>query len=126
MLRIISACSLALVLCAGIAAAENEEKKDDGVMERTGAAIDESLEATRDFFTDSRVTARVKKRLLKDEHVSGLKVNISTTGGVVMVAGEVDSEEIAQRVMDIVRATKGVSSAENHMVVVSKRPSAVE
>ncbi len=99
-------------------AATDEEK---GPMERTGEYIDDSVEAgvetTKEFFSDSAITTRVKQRLLRDEHVSVFDIGITTKHGNVIVEGEVASEKLAERAMEIVLSTKGVRSAENHITI---------
>ena len=99
-------------------------KEEKGPMEKTGAYIDKSVgkgvEVTKDFFSDSAITARVKERLVRDEHVSGFDIMITTRKGLVIVEGDVDSETVAERTMDIVRATKGVRKAENHINIAAK------
>ncbi|VAX25067.1 hypothetical protein MNBD_NITROSPINAE04-2419 [hydrothermal vent metagenome] len=97
-----------------------------GVMEKAGETIDRGIENTKDFFSDSAITTRVKTRLLKDDYVSGFDIKISTKDGVCSVKGEVESEKLARRVMGITRSTKGVKSAKNHLVVVKRSRSAVK
>jgi len=103
--------------------ASGEEK---GVMEKAGEVVDRGIENTKDFFSDSAITTRVKTRLLRDDYVSGFDVKIATREGVCSVNGEVESEKLARRVMGIVRATKGVKSARNRLVVVKRSRSTVK
>ncbi|VAX24816.1 hypothetical protein MNBD_NITROSPINAE03-2074 [hydrothermal vent metagenome] len=103
--------------------ASGEEK---GVMEKAGKAVDRGIENTKEFFSDSSITTRVKTRLLRDDYVSGFDIKIATTEGSCSVKGEVESEKLARRVMGIVRATKGVKNARNHLVVVKRSLSTVK
>jgi len=121
-----------LLLAAGLVAAlavtgaaAGEEAKEKGTVEKAGAYIDQGLESARDLFSDSAITTRIKKRLVDDPVVPGLNVKITTRNQIVIVEGEVDSEDIARRTMDIVRATEGVKDAENHLRIVIKKPSRV-
>jgi len=92
-------------------------------MERVGAAIDEGLEATKEFFSDSAITARVKKRFVRDEQVSAFDIRVATYDGLVILEGEAPSEDVAQRAVDIAKATKGVKNVENRIWIVRKAPS---
>lgn len=113
---------LALVLAALAmpCAAWAEEK---GAAEKAGAAIDRGLENTKEYLSDSAVTARVKKRLLQDPKVSGFDVKVSTQDGVVTLTGDLESEESVARVLAITRATEGVKQAVNRMMIVIRAPS---
>ncbi len=102
------------------------EEKEKGAMERAGSAIDSGVQKTKDFFSDSAITTRVKTRLFRDDYVSGLHTKIKTKNGICIVSGEAESEKLARRVMDIVRATRGVKGAENHMIIVTKTSSQVK
>ncbi len=95
-------------------------------MEKAGEFLDKGLEKGADFFSDSAVTARIKKRLFTDDKVSGFDIKITTRDGNVIVEGEIDSEELAKRALEIVRNTQGVKSAENHMTLISKSSSSAQ
>lgn len=114
---------LAVFTLTGPAPAFGGEK---GVMGKAGDVIGRGVEKTKDFFSDSTITTRVKARLLRDDYVSGFDIKISTKDGVCSVKGEVENEKLASRVMGIVRATKGVKSATNELVVVKRSRSAVK
>ncbi len=98
----------------------NEEK---GAMERAGAALDRGVDRTREFWGDVAITTRIKQRLMEDEIISVNDVSVKTNDGVVTLRGEIKNESIAQRIMDVVRATKGVLNVENKMVLVVKKRS---
>jgi len=99
---------------------------EKGVMEKAGEVVDRGIEQTRDFFSDSAITTRIKTRLLRDDYVSGFDIKIGTKEGFCSVKGEVESEKLAMRVMGIVRSTKGVKGAKNHLVVVKRSRSTVK
>ena len=98
-------------------------EKEESAMERAGAAIDAGMERTREFFSDAAITTRLKKRLLRDEYVSGFDIKVTTSGGHVTLSGDVDSEKMARRALKIARATKGVRSVANEMYIVTRVPS---
>lgn len=96
---------------------------DEGPMERVGKAIDEGVESARDFLNDAAITTRVKKKLIRDEYVSGFDIDVTTIDGRVTLEGSAPSEEVAQRAVDIARATKGVKSVDNRLWIVTRTPS---
>jgi len=116
----------ALIAALSVSPAFAEHEKDKGALEKAGEYVDESVKAATDLVTDSAITARIKNRLFKDDYVSGLHIRITTREGIVIVEGKVDSEALAKRAMDIVRATRGVKGAENHMRVVTVTHSQVK
>lgn len=97
--------------------------EDKGAMERAGAALDRGVDRTREFFSDVAITTRIKQRLIEDEIISVNDVSVKTIDGVVTLRGEIKNEAVAQRIMDVVRATKGVLNVENKMVLVVKKRS---
>ncbi len=115
--------TFAIVLGLIFAGPAMADSNDEGAFNRAGKSIDSGIKKTKEFFTDSAITGRVKKRLSRDDYVSVFNFNITTSKGVVTVKGETDSEKIAQRVIDITRATKGVKEVENQIMIISKAPS---
>ena len=69
--------------------------------------------------TDSAITAKVKAALVKARHVPGFKVNVKTTGGVVLLSGFVENEQQASRAEEIAASVKGVRSVKSNLVVKS-------
>jgi hyperosmotically inducible periplasmic protein len=65
--------------------------------ERTGAAI-----------TDAAVTTAVKTKFLADTAVSGLKIDVDTTDGVVTLNGRVNTKAEAERATSLARESGGV------------------
>lgn len=109
------------VLLGATAPAWTEEKK--GAMERFGASVDEKVERTKEFFSDAAVTARVKRRLFKDDMVPAKEIRVTVDNGVATLEGDAPSEEIAQRAIDITLATEGVEKVENRLFIVHRTPS---
>jgi osmotically-inducible protein OsmY len=121
-MRVLIVFTFAVFLLTNPSLSSGDEK---GALEKAGAAMDRGIEKTKDYFGDSAITSRVKTRLVKDDYVSGFYIKISTKVGACSVSGEVANEKLATRVMEIVRATKGVKSATNGLLIVKKTLSTV-
>lgn len=65
--------------------------------------------------SDATTTARVKMALLGNQSTSGLAINVDTERGVVMLKGEVDSEQEGDLAEQIASNTEGVSRVENQL-----------
>lgn len=112
-----------LVFSASASPAVAGDQAETGPIEKAGAFIDSGIRKTKDYFTDTAITSRVKNRLIRDEYISGFDIKVSTSRGAVTVSGDVDGENMARRVMSIVRATEGVRSARNELTVVTRTSS---
>ncbi len=62
--------------------------------------------------TDTWITTKVKADLLVTEEVKGLDINVSTTNGVVTLAGLLDSQTQVDKAVAVAKAIKGVKSVE--------------
>lgn len=96
----------------------NHDGKLDADEFAKAQAINERIRG-KAVVTDSVITAKVKARLVKAHHVPGFKVNVKTTGGVVLLSGFVDNEQQALRAEEIAAAVKGVRSVKSNLVVKS-------
>jgi len=79
---------------------------------RTGKVIRDKTAAVgqklSDATADARITATIKGKLVKDSGLSGLKISVSTTGGVVTLSGGVASADDIGRAMALALETDGV------------------
>ena len=64
---------------------------------------------------DAVVTSKVKAALLEDKQASALKINVSTTDGVVVLKGSIPSAEAAQHVIQVASAVPGVKDIKNEL-----------
>jgi len=62
--------------------------------------------------SDTWITTKVKGDLLVTEEVKGLDINVSTTNGVVTLAGLLDSQAQVDKAVAVTKAIKGVKSVE--------------
>lgn len=57
---------------------------------------------------DTTITTKIKAKVLADKNLSILKIDVSTTNGVVHLAGNVESDSQASELFDIVESVSGV------------------
>jgi hyperosmotically inducible protein len=91
----------------------------------TGRASDakeaqERPSETGEMLGDAGITAAVKTKMLADTTVSGLKIDVDTTDGVVALSGNVSSTVEKRRALQIARETKGVKSVKDKLNIVKK------
>ena len=82
---------------------------------KTGVAVDTKTTAYEESETpvsDTWITTKVKADLLVTEEVKGLDINVSTTNGVVTLAGLLDSQAQHHKAIAVAKAIKGVKSVE--------------
>lgn len=85
-----------------------------------GCAATPTQESTGEYIDDSVVTSRIKTALFRDPEVSGLRVSVETYRGQVQLSGFVDSAAQKTKAEQIARATPGVRSVTNSIVVKSQ------
>jgi hyperosmotically inducible periplasmic protein len=97
---------------------------DRDLGDRAGDAGRDGLDRARDatvgtqrVATDVSITAAVKGQLLADQTVSGLKIDVDTSNGVVTLSGMAKTRAEADRAATIARETMGVTSVVNNLRV---------
>ena len=98
-------CLLSLLVLAGVA----------GVTLTTGCTATATRQSTGEYIDDTAVTARVKGRLVADETVKALDVQVETFRGVVQLSGFVDNDTQRNRAEQIARTTNGVTEVQNNI-----------
>jgi hyperosmotically inducible periplasmic protein len=93
---------------AGVATAQTatQDAKD-----KTKAAANQ----TGEVVTDAAITSAVKSKLLGDPDVSGLKINVDTTNGVVTLTGVVNTAAERTEALRLARETSGVKNVKNNL-----------
>jgi hyperosmotically inducible periplasmic protein len=89
----------------------------------TSGVGDQVKDAARDaehLIGDAGITTAIKTKMLADTAVSGLKINVDTTDGVVSLTGDVASPVEKRRALEIARETDGVKSVKDHLKIVKK------
>lgn len=72
---------------------------------------------------DDAITTSVKGRLLADSDLRRLDLSVTTSNGVVTLAGTVPSNEIRREAADLARKTPGVARVDDQMRVLGSTPS---
>jgi osmotically-inducible protein OsmY len=102
----------------GVVEVENELMVDTEAEGTRNA--DRSNENTRSFGTwvdDATTTAAVKSRLVGNENVHGLQIDVDTRGDIVTLSGRVDTDQQRDLAEQIARNTGDVSDVRNNLVV---------
>ncbi|HJM82168.1 MAG TPA: BON domain-containing protein [Nitrospinota bacterium] len=99
------------------------EDDSTATIESTSEAIITGWERTKEFWSDSSITARIINRFLRDEKISIFIIKVSTQNSVTTLSGELESKELAQRAMDITIATEGVIEVINDLYIVTRKKS---
>ena len=81
--------------------------------EKTGEVVGGAAEDAGDAVSDSWITTKVKSQFAADELVKALDINVSTNGGVVTLAGIVESSAARSRAISITKGTKGVKRVDS-------------
>jgi hyperosmotically inducible protein len=85
---------------------------------REGAAkAGDAAEKTGEVMSDAAITTAVKTKLLGDPNVSGLKIDVDTTNGVVTLTGNVPNAAEKTRAMELARETTGVKSVTDKLKI---------
>jgi len=98
-----------ILMTSGPAAAQAVEK----TKEKTKAAASK----TGQVLSDAEITTAVKTKLLADKTVSGLKIDVDTSDGVVTLTGPVNSAAERSQALRLARQTKGVKSVTNKLTL---------
>lgn len=73
-----------------------------------------------EFTDDVGIHGSVKTALVRDEQVSGLKIDVDVRRGVVSLYGRVPSEAVRSRAIDIARNVRGVQKVEDRLTIVTE------
>jgi hyperosmotically inducible protein len=67
--------------------------------------------------SDTALTAKVKTALLADDNVKGLRIDVETNNGVVVLVGTADTPANQERASVVARGVEGVKSVDNRLTV---------
>ena len=68
---------------------------------------------------DARLTEKVKSEIFRDPEVPKGQINVNAEYGKVILRGEVESEDMVQRLVEATRNVQGVSDVESLLSVSS-------
>jgi hyperosmotically inducible protein len=111
--------ALAVALAAPLASAANDAA--DGAAKQTATKQTQADASSQQPVEDSWITTKVKADLLVDDQTKGLDINVSTTNGVVTLAGRLDSAAQVDKAVSIARGIKGVKSVDATTLTVKPR-----
>jgi hyperosmotically inducible periplasmic protein len=67
---------------------------------------------------DAGITAAIKTKMLADATVGGLKIDVDTTDGAVILTGNVNSAGERKRAIELAKETDGVKSVKDQLKIV--------
>jgi hyperosmotically inducible periplasmic protein len=80
------------------------------------AANDQKTTAYEDSsqpVSDTWITTKIKADFLADDDIKGLDINVSTTNGVVSLAGLLDTQALVDKAVAVAKGTLGVTSVDS-------------
>lgn len=86
---------------------------DDPLQKRAGDAATRAGEVVG----DAAITSAVKTKFLADPNVSGLKIDVDTQNGVVILKGMVPNAKEKARAIELARETTGVKSVTDQLKI---------
>lgn len=93
-----------------------------GVREvRSNLRLQESPRTAGAVVDDTTISARVKSALATDPRTNAFQVNVETRGGVVQLAGFVDSEDAKRAAGEVARGVEHVARVDNQLDVKRER-----
>jgi osmotically-inducible protein OsmY len=102
-----------LFTAAALVAACNRAPGEPTVGQKADTAIAKGADATKDV----ALTASIKTELARDPTLSALAINVDTNEGRVSLRGKAPDPAAVERATQIARATQGVVSVDNQLVV---------
>lgn len=81
------------------------------------SATASAMNQTGDAASDALITGKVKTALLADVDVKGLKIDVDTKAGVVMLNGTADKGANSTKATTIAQNIDGVKSVQNNLTV---------
>ena len=86
-------------------------------MGQLDARAGKAAQEVGDYVSDAGLTAKIKAKMALDDSVRARTIDVSTTGGVVTLAGTVGSAAERDRAVRLARDTKGIKQVVDHLNV---------
>lgn len=67
---------------------------------------------------DASITASINTKFVRDDYIKTFDINVDTYNGVVQLYGNVDSNKVAKRAVQLATSVKGVKKVESKLVVI--------
>ncbi len=87
-----------------------------------GCSQPEKRRGAGETVDDSWITTKVKAGIVNDELLKGFNINVTTFGGIVELSGFVDTQQQADRAVQVARGVEGVKSVKNALMVKQAQP----
>ncbi len=85
------------------------------------ASIGQDQRTLGEMTDDAAITVKIKNKYLSDEAVDAGSINVESYRGVVTLYGNVPSQEMANRAVELARGTPNVKQVNSSLSVVSKQ-----
>lgn len=99
------------------------EKLDNTIAEgeqdsrEAGAYVEQKTDQTVQVIDDAAITTALKAKLVADDELKALDINVDTVGGVVTLTGMAPSATAKDRATEIANTVDGVSTVNNNLTV---------
>lgn len=82
-----------------------------------GCAGSRTETSTGELVDDSVITTKVKSLLVADQGLSAFDIEVETFKGTVQLSGFVDTEEQAEKAVEIAESVDGVRDVKNSLII---------
>lgn len=82
-----------------------------------GCAGSRTETSTGEMVDDSVITTKVKSLLVADQGLSAFDIEVETFKGVVQLSGFVDTEEQAEKAVEIAESVDGVRDVKDSLII---------
>jgi hyperosmotically inducible periplasmic protein len=89
-----------------------------GVADEAQSKAREGADKTGNLIGDAGITAAIKTKMLADSTVGGLKIDVDTTDGVVVLKGDVKSAAEKKRAIELAKETDGVKAVKDQLNII--------
>ncbi|MDZ4400471.1 BON domain-containing protein [Hydrogenophaga sp.] len=87
------------------------------LVQLTGCAVARDQQTVGSYIDDATITTRVKARMAEDKSVSATSISVETLNGTVQLSGFAKSADERATAERLARATPGVQSVRNDILV---------
>jgi hyperosmotically inducible periplasmic protein len=87
-------------------------------MAQVDAQAGKAASKVGDFLSDAELTAKIRSKMALDDSVRARTIDVSTTNGIVTLAGTIGSVAEHDQAVRLARDTKGIKQVVDHLKVV--------
>ncbi len=87
-------------------------------MAQVDAQAGKAAHAVGEFLSDAELTGKIKSKMALDDRVRARTIEVSTTDGIVTLAGTIGSAAEHDQAVRLARDTKGVKRVVDHLKIV--------